>query len=167
MSKVTLVLLIIIAVLVIALVVLYFLGKRAQKKREEQEAQIAAAAQSVSMLIIDKKKMKLKDAGLPAAVLEQTPKLMRRSKMPVVKAKVGPKVMTFLCDATIFDSIPVKKEVKAVISGLYITSVKGLHGPIVNQAPAKKSFRDKLQKKYKEASAELEKEKAASGKKKK
>ena len=70
--------------------------------------------------------MKLADAGLPAAILEQTPKLMRRSKMPIVKAKVGPKIMTFICDSAIFDSIPTKKEVKAVVSGLYITSVKGL-----------------------------------------
>lgn len=166
MSKVTIVLLIIIAVLLVTLVVLYFLGKRAQKKKEEQDAQIAAAAQSVSMLIIDKKKMKLKDAGLPAAIIEQTPKMMRRTKMPIVKAKVGPKVMTFICDASIFDTLPIKKEVKATVSGLYITSVKGLRGSIATQTPAKKSFRDKLQKKYKEASAELEKEKKNSKKKK-
>ena len=36
--------------------------------------------------------------------------------------------MTLICDATIFDDIPVKKEVKARVSGLYITSVRGLHG---------------------------------------
>ena len=167
MSTGTLVLLIIIAVLVIALIVLYVLGRRAQKKQEEQQAQIEASAQSVSMLIIDKKKMKLKDAGLPAAVVEQTPKLMRRSKLPIVKAKVGPKVMSFICDASIFDSIPVKKEVKATVSGLYITSVRGLHGAIVNQTPAKKGFRAKLQAKYKEASAELAKEKEAANKSKK
>lgn len=167
MSTGTLVLLIIAAVLVISLIVLYVLGRRAQKKQEEQQAQIEASAQSVSMLIIDKKKMKLKDAGLPAAVVEQTPKLMRGSKLPIVKAKVGPKVMSFICDASIFDSIPVKKEVKATISGLYITSVKGLHGAIVNQAPVKKGFRAKLQEKYKEASAELAKEKETANKKKK
>ena len=57
--------------------------------------------------------MKLKDAGLPAVVLENTPKYLRRSKVPVVKAKVGPKVMTLMCDASIYDLIPVKKEVKA------------------------------------------------------
>ena len=109
MSTVTIVLLVIALILLAAVVVLYFLGKRAQKKQEEQQAQIAAASQSVSMLIIDKKKMKLKDAGLPAAVLAQTPKLMRGSKVPIVKAKVGPKVMTMLCDANVFEIIPVKK----------------------------------------------------------
>lgn len=132
------VLIVIAVVLVAAVITLYILGKKAQKKKDEQDAQIAAAAQTISMLIIDKKRMKLADAGLPAAILEQTPKLMRRSKMPIVKAKVGPKIMTFICESSIFDTIPTKKEVKAVVSGLYITSVKGLRGGI-EQAPEKKS----------------------------
>lgn len=137
------VLIVILVILVAAVVALYILGKKAQKKREEQAAQIAAAAQTISMLIIDKKHMKLKDSGLPAAVLEQTPKLMRRSKMPIVKAKVGPKIMTFICEDSIFDTIPTKKEVKAVVSGLYITKVKGLRGA-VEQAPKKSKFWQKF-----------------------
>lgn len=136
MSPLAITLLIIAIVMLVAVIVLYFLGKRAQKKKDEQDAQMAANAQTVSMLIIDKKRMKLRDAGLPAAVLEQTPKMLRGSKMPIVKAKVGPRIMTFICDAQIFETVPVKKEVKAVVSGLYITSVKGLRGPI--EAPAKK-----------------------------
>ena len=91
MSNTTIVLLVILAILVIGVVVLYFVGKRLQKKQEEQQAQISAAAQSVSMLIIDKKRMKLRDAGLPAAVVAQTPKLMRRTKVPIVQAKLVPK----------------------------------------------------------------------------
>ena len=113
MSKITIVLLVILAVLLIALVVLYFLGKKAQKKQAEQEEMIAAAAQQVNILVIDKGKMKLKDAGFPSVVLENTPKYLRRSKVPVVKAKVGPKIMTLMCDASIYDLIPVKKEVNA------------------------------------------------------
>lgn len=159
MSTWTIVLLIILAVLIIGVVVLYFVGKRLQKKQEAQQAQIDAAAQTISMLIIDKKKLPIKDSGLPAAVLAQTPKLMRRSKAPVVKAKVGPKISTFLCDAAIFDSIPVKKEVKAVVSGLYITSVKGLRGSIVKEEPKKKGVRAKLKAKYDEMNAKLKKSK--------
>lgn len=133
------VLIVILVILIAAIVALYILGKRSQKKKEEQEAQIAAAAQTISMLIIDKKHMKLKDAGLPAAIVEQTPKLLSRSKMPIVKAKVGPRIMTFICEEAIFDSIPTKKEVKAVVSGLYITKVKGLRGTM-EQAPKKSKF---------------------------
>ena len=121
--------------MLIAVVVLYFLGKKAQKKQAEQQAQIDAMKQTVSMLIIDKKRMKLKDAGLPPVILEQTPKLLRGSKLPVVKAKVGPQIMTLICEEKIFDTVPVKKEVRAVVSGIYITDVKGLHGraPAVEQ----------------------------------
>ncbi|MDE7322199.1 MAG: hypothetical protein K2N73_05620 [Lachnospiraceae bacterium] len=134
LAKVLIVILIIFAV---AMVALYFIGKKMQKKQAEQEAQIEAAKQTVTMLIIDKKKLKLKESGLPAIVLEQTPKYMRRAKFPIVKAKVGPQIMSLICDAAIFDVIPVKKEVKATISGIYITDVKGIRGKL-NTAPAKK-----------------------------
>lgn len=146
MPKFAIVLLTILIIMIIALIVLYFVGKRAQKKKEEQDAQIAAA-QTISMLIIDKKKMRLKDSGLPANVIAQTPKMLRRSKLPIVKAKVGPKVMTLICDGQIFDSVPVKKEVKATVSGLYITAVKGMRGPIEVPAKKKKGFMAKLKEK--------------------
>ena len=148
MAKVIITILII---LVLILVVLYFVGRKLQKKQAEQEAQIEAAKQTVTMLIIDKKKLKLKEAGLPAAVLEQTPKYMRRAKFPIVKAKIGPQIMSLICDASIFDIVPVKKEVKATISGIYITDVKGIRGKL-NTAPAKKkgkfrSWVDRMQEK--------------------
>ena len=136
MSTVTIVLLVILAVLIVGLIVLYFLGKKAQKKRDEQEAQLAANAQTVSMLIIDKKRMPLKDSGLPQMVIDQTPKLMRRSKLPIVKAKVGPKINILIADEKVFDLIPVKKEIKAEVSGLYIVGVKGIRGSL--EAPQKK-----------------------------
>ena len=96
-----------------------------------------AVAQTVSMLIIDKKKLKLRDAGLPAVVLENTPKYLRRAKVPVVKAKVGPKIMTLMCDGRVFEVIPVKKEIKAVVSGLYITGIKSVRGGSI-EVPQKK-----------------------------
>ena len=132
------VLLIILAVVAVALVVMYFLGKKAQQKQAEQEQLMQANKQTVSMLIIDKKRMKLKDAGLPQVVLDETPKLMRGTKIPIVKAKVGPQIVSLISDEKIFDSIPVKKEVKAVISGIYIMDVKGLHGKAPEKAPEKK-----------------------------
>ncbi|MCR4728123.1 MAG: hypothetical protein K5796_05720 [Lachnospiraceae bacterium] len=133
--------LIVVAVLAGLLVLLYFLGKKAQKRQETQQAQIEQYKQTVSMLIIDKKRMRLNESGLPQSVIDQTPKLMRRSKLPIVKAKVGPQVMSLVCDAKIFDSVPVKKEVKAVVSGIYITEVKGLHGKINTPVVKKKGFK--------------------------
>lgn len=150
-------LLVILIVMIVAMIVLYFLGKRAQKKKEEQDAQLAAAAQTVSMLIIDKKRLRIKESGLPQQVIDQTPKLMRRSKLPIVKAKVGPKVMSLIADDAIFDEIPVKKEVKATVSGLYITAVRGLRGPL-EKPEKKKGFRAKMRDKYNTMNEELKKE---------
>ncbi len=151
-------LLVILIVMIVAMIVLYILGKRAQKKKEEQDAQLAAAAQTVSMLIIDKKRLRIKESGLPQQVIDQTPKLMRRSKLPIVKAKVGPKVMSLIADDAIFDEIPVKKEVKATVSGLYITAVRGLRGPL-EKPEKKKGFRAKMRDKYNAMNEELKKEK--------
>ena len=132
-------LIVIAVVLTIAVIVLYFLGKKAQKKQAEQQEILNANRQTISMLIIDKKRMKMRDAGLPQIVMDQVPKLMRGSKMPSVKAKVGPQIMSLICEDKIFDSVPVKKEVKAVVSGIYILEVKGLHGKQEIQPPKKKS----------------------------
>lgn len=136
MKTSTIVMLVILVVLIVACIVLYFLGKRAEKKQAEQQQQLDAVAQTMSMLIIDKKKMKLKDAGFPQIVIDNTPKYLRRSKVPVVKAKIGPKIMTLMCDAQVYPLIPVKKEVKATVSGIYITAVKGVRGPL--ETPQKK-----------------------------
>ncbi|MCD8022600.1 MAG: hypothetical protein LUF30_06390, partial [Lachnospiraceae bacterium] len=139
------VLLVILIILVVALVVLYFVGRRMQKKQIAQEEQMEAAKQTITMLVIDKKVMPLKEAGLPQMVIDQTPKMMRRSKLPIVKAKVGPRVMTLVADSKIFDQIPVKKEVKAVVSGIYIMEVRGMRGPLEKPAtPKKKRLRDRL-----------------------
>lgn len=143
-STSTIVLIIIAVVLVAAIVVLYFLGKKAQKRQEEQQAQMDAVKQTISMLVIDKKKMPIKQSGLPQSIIDQTPKLMRRSKLPIVKAKVGPQVLSLVCDDKIFDSVPVKKEVKAVVSGIYITEVKGLRGGQVKAPAKKKNFLARL-----------------------
>ena len=166
MSTGTIVLLVILVVLIVATVALYFMGKKAQKKKEEQDAQMAAIAQTVPMLIIDKKRMKIKDSGLPQAVIDQTPKMMRWSKLPVVKAKVGPKVMSLIADESIFDLIPVKKEVKATVSGIYITKVTGIRGPL-ERPEGKLTWRAKIKKKLDEANATVEADKKATDKNKK
>ena len=141
MSTFTIVLLVILAILIVAGVALYFLGKKAQKRQEEQQAQMDAMKQTVSVLMIDKKRMKLSESGLPQVVIEQTPKLMRRTKLPIVKAKVGPQIMTLVCEEKIFAIDHVKKEVQATVSGIYIKSVKGLHGSIkAPQETKKKGF---------------------------
>lgn len=150
MSAWQIVLLVILVIVVVAFVALSIYGRKLQKKSEASQEEIRANSQTFSILVIDKKRMKLKEAGFPQIVLDQTPKYLRRAKVPVVKAKIGPKVATLMCEEKIFDSIPVKKEVKAVISGIYIIGVKGLRGGLEQKTEKKKFFqrmKDKVTKK--------------------
>ena len=82
----------------------------------------------------------MKDAGLPQQVMDSANRFAKNTKLPVVKAKIGPQIMTLIADEKIFDSIPVKKEVKATVSGIYITAVKGLHGKTAPVEQKKKSW---------------------------
>lgn len=141
------ILLIILAVILVLLVVLYIAGSKMQKKQAASQEQMEAMKQTLSMLIIDKKKMKLKDANLPDMVLQQTPKYMRRMKMPFVKAKVGPRIMTLIADPKVYEILPVKKEVKAVISGIYITELKSVRGGAVPTPPKKKGLLSRFSRK--------------------
>lgn len=151
----------IIALLVVALVFLYRYATKMQRRQEENEAQLKAMAQTVSILVIDKKLLPIKESGLPDAVYEQTPKYLRRTKLPIVKAKIGPRVMNLIADRNIFDIIPVKKECKVVLSGLYITELKSVRGGVVPTVQKKKNFfgrmQDKLTKKAQESSKQSKK----------
>ena len=139
---------VLVVVVVAATVALYFYGNKMQKKQAEAEKQMQVGAQTVSMLVIDKKIMKLKEAGFPQMVVDQTPKYLRGSKVPVVKAKIGPKIMTLMCDNNAFEVLPVKKEVKVVMNGIYIMEVKGARGGL-EQKEEKVGFFKRMANKFK------------------
>ena len=139
------ILLIVAVVVVVLLIVLAIVGRRLQKKQDASNEQMNAMAQTMSMLVIDKKMMKLKDANLPKVVLEQTPKYLRGSKLPIVKVKAGPNIMNLICDAKIFDSVPIKTEVKAKVSGIYIMEILSSRGKVTEE-PKKKGFFAKFKK---------------------
>ncbi len=165
---------IVIGVLLVVMVVLYILGNKMQKKQMAQKEEINAAAQQTSMFIIDKKIMPIKDAKLPKIVMDQMPKRYQKSKVPVVKAKVGPQVVTLICDDAIYEDVPQHGEVKAMVSGIYLVGVKALHKATKkkqmqetldeNGKKKKKSFREKMvarQAKYqKQLAQEMEYRKA-------
>lgn len=132
---------------------LYRKGNEMQKKQEEQKSQLEMNARPCTMLVIDKKKMPLKDAGLPQIFLSQTPKRAQRAKVPVVKAKIGPQITTLIADENVYDLIPVKAEIKAMVSGIYITSINNFRkAPVA--APEKKTITEKLRGKVSQAPAE-------------
>ena len=143
MSTVLNVVLVILVILVIILAVLYYFGRKMEKRQVEQQSMIDAAKQVVTIMAIDKKKMKLKDAGLPAIVMEQTPRYAKRAKIPVVKAKIGPRITTMIADEKVFLQLPLRTEAKVVVSGLYITDIKSVRGGIP-PLPPKKTFTQKI-----------------------
>lgn len=138
-----------------AVIAMYFVGQNMQKKQLAQREQMEAAAQPYTMMIIDKKMMKMKDAKLPKVVMDQTPKRYRNSKLPIVKAKIGPQIMTLIADDAIFDEIPTKGEVKAMVSGIYIISVKNVRGKV--EQPTDKKKKKSLNARLRNKQAEYQK----------
>jgi len=120
------ILLIILAVLVVLGVVLYFFGKKMQTKMDQQQSLINQHKMVTSILVIDKKKTKITNSNLPKTVIDQFPKWYRFRKLPLVKAKIGPQITTFICDEKVFKNLPTKKVVKVEIAGLYILSIKSV-----------------------------------------
>ena len=98
MSTGWIIFIVVLVVFIVLLVLLYFAGKKMQAKQEEQKAMVEANKQTVSLLVIDKKRMKIKDAKLPAEVMAQMPKISRNMKAPLVKVKIGPQIMTLFCE---------------------------------------------------------------------
>ena len=140
-------LLIVLAVVIALFIALYIVGRKMQKKNDEVMKEMQASAQWASALIIDKKHLRLKDAGFPSIVVEQTPKYARRTKVAVVKAKIGPQIHSLMCDEKIFEVLPVKKEAKIKLSGIYIMDARGVRGPLVKEEKKKKGLFARLRKK--------------------
>ena len=131
---------IVFAILAAVLAGLYFWGRKMQKKQAEAEEQIQSMKQVVSILVIDKKKMKPSESGLPEAALAQLPWYAKRAKMPIVKAKIGPQIMSLMADQKVFEIIPVKKECKVALSGIYIVELKSVRGGKSPEPEPKKSL---------------------------
>ena len=150
MGAVGRVLLIILLILLVILGVLYYFGRKMSQQQAEQQPMIDANTQNVTLLVIDKKKMSIKEAvaaGLPKQVEEQTPVYLKLSKLPVVKAKVGPQIMTLMADPSVFDQIPLHKECKVAVAGIYIRKILSVRGGAIPKAPEKKGFLAGLRKK--------------------
>lgn len=147
MKTVLTVLLVILIVLVVLLAILAFFGRKAQKKQAEQKSTMEAMAQTMSLYIIDKKRMKLSEANLPKVVTDSVPKYMRWMKLPMAKVKAGSRVMTLICDEPVFAQILPKQEVKATVSGIYITSAKRIRGPVPEPKATKKGLLSRFKKK--------------------
>lgn len=139
-KTVLIVMIIIIAILAGVSIGLYFLGKKLEKKQAANEKVLEENAQTVNLFIIDKKKMKMKDSGLPAMVLDNVPKYARRAKVPIVKVRVQGRIMNLMCDDKIYSQLLPNQDGKATISGIYLKDFKRVRGPVYTEPAKKKHF---------------------------
>lgn len=140
-------------VLAIAAIVaiLYFVGRRLQKKQNESQQIIEQNRQKITAFIIDKKKAKISEANFPKSVMEQVPRRMKWMKLPLVKLKSGPQIVTMFCDKQVFDALPLKKQVQLEISGGYILGFStGKKGEKKPEFEKKLTWRQKLANKVQE-----------------
>ncbi len=110
--------------------------------------EMSKQAQTINLFIIDMKKLRMKDAGLPKIVYESTPKMARLTKVPVLKVKAGNRVMSLICDAEAFKTLLPKQEVKARVAGVYVLSAKYVRGPKYEAAKDPKSVKNKRTEKF-------------------
>ena len=127
--------LIVLAVIAVILVLLYFVGSKLQTKQANTEKTMKQMSMVVSLLVLSKDKLHIKDSGLMKQVQDAIPAYMRWRKFPIVKARIikaniagGAQVMSFICDPKVFKVMPVKTEVKVTIAGIYITKLHSAKG---------------------------------------
>jgi len=116
-----------IATLVLAAVAvgLFFLNRWSSTKMVEQDRMIEQTKQTISIFTIDKKKCRPSEAGLPKAIIDSMPARAKIMKAPFVKAKMGSQITTFMCDPRIYNAIPLQKQIRVDVAGIYIVDFKG------------------------------------------
>lgn len=139
------IILIVLAVVAVILLILYFVGSRLQKKQLKAEKAMQNSSLTVSLLVIDKQKLRVKDSGLMKQVQDAIPAYLKWRKFPIVKARIvkaniagGAAVMSFICDDKVFKVMPTKTEVKVQISGIYITKLLSAKGVDLSKLNSKK-----------------------------
>lgn len=115
-----------IAVVVIAGIAVGYLilKKRMQKKLDDQQTIVDQHKVAATILVLEKKKMKIANANIPKSVIDQIPKIYKLKKVPIVKAKIGPQVMDLLCDEAVFDKLPERGTVKVDMAGIFIAGIR-------------------------------------------
>jgi len=144
------ILIIVLAALVLIGVGLYFLNRWATRRYSAQQDMVAKNKQAASIYVIDKRHDKAANVQLPKVVTDNLPKTSKAIKMYFVKAKVGPQIITLMCDKTVFNALDVKKTFQVELAGIYIVSVKGAKTQFeLKEAAKEKKKRKKAEQKAK------------------
>ena len=134
------IMIIIIVLLAIGIFFAYRMNRKAMGQMIQAQDFIDANRQTVQIFVIDKKNEKPSATNMPKAVFDQLPKKAKAKKAFLVRAKVGPQIVTLMCDKPVFNVMPVKKNVKVDIAGMYIVSIAGMN----LEDKKKKTFTEKI-----------------------
>jgi hypothetical protein len=141
-----------IAIVVLGAIVagLYFLNRWAGKRVAQQQDMVEKTKQSASIYVIDMRRDKAANVNLPKVVMENLPRSAKFMRMYFVKAKIGPQIMTLMCEKTVYNALDVKKTFQVELAGIYIASVKGMKTKYeLNQARKAKKLKAKQEAKKK------------------
>lgn len=134
----------IIIIIIVILAILIFAGYKLNQKgmRNMIQAQdfIDQNRTTVQIFVIDKKQEKPSPSNMPKAVYEQMGRAAKMRKTNLVRAKVGPQIVTLMCDKPVYNVIPVKKSIKVDLAGMYIVSIPGIN----LEDKKKKTFSEKI-----------------------
>lgn len=147
MNTLITVLIIVLIAAVVGLFFLYRAGMKMQTEQAQNQQMLDRYAQVANLLIIDKKKMKFKEAPFPKEVFEQAPRRAKFMKVYVVRAKIGPKVFDLMCDRDVFEDVPVKATIKARVSGMYLMEILQGAVPSERNIKKRKKAKEKAEKK--------------------
>ena len=128
------------AIIGVAAFLLYRYNRKMTKRMYEDEDMIASTKTTAQIFVIDKKRARPTPELLGKQVYDQLGRMSRMSKMCMVKAKVGPKIFTLMCDQPVFEALVPKKTYRVEIAGLYIVSIAGAR----LELKKKKTFKEKV-----------------------
>lgn len=134
------IMIIVIVVLAIAIFLMYRMNRKAMGQMIQAQDFIDQNRTTVQIFVIDKKQEKPSTSNMPKAVFEQMPKKAKMRKANLVRAKVGPQIVTLMCDKPVYNVIPVKKNVKVDLAGMYIVGITGMN----LEDKKKKTFTEKI-----------------------
>ena len=134
------IMIIIIVLLAIGIFFAYRMNRKAMGQMIQAQDFIDANRQTVQIFVIDKRNEKPSASNMPKAVFEQLPKKAKARKAFLVRAKVGPQIVTLMCDKPVYNVMPVKKNVKVELAGMYIVGITGMN----LEDKKKKTFGEKI-----------------------
>lgn len=102
--------------------------KMVEKKKQKNinTAKTEGNYVTTTLIVLGKGKKKPKDSSLPQYAIDALPVLIRDSELPMLKVKIGAKIMTVVCENEVFEKVKPGDYVKAEMAGMVIEKAKAL-----------------------------------------